>query len=203
MNLGWVFVFIGLIFLSSCAVQPQYEEIAQPEPSFFTSEISHDTIEGTHKLISIEIVQNQDDSFQRWQEYNELRIAQDRWEAVVEKPNHELEIDVDVEDDWLQCDRELIVYVEIENLGDVDEDVRVVVWNDNLLITSEKFVEVEQFHTRSVRYQFNLDDAPRGDYSINAEVFRDIDFDRRGGLKDAGEFEGRDSEQIHVAVCRT
>jgi len=187
---------IGL-FLSGCSETLDNQAASSPG-GMLTFEV-----EGAgDKLLVFEIAEPQDDSFERWQAYNEQRLTQDKWEAFVDNVKHELIVDLDVPDDFIECEESIDVSVDIENDGDETESVRVLLIQDALHVQSEKFVEVEQGHTRRVEFPVGVDAAP-GDYVFEAQVFRNIRFDRNSNVRDGGEFEGRDAERIHIVECRT
>ena len=181
--MNWIALLLASVLLISCTAEPQ----------------SYSEIVPASTLKTYEITSEPDDSYTRWQAYNEQRLAQDKWEAYVDEEEHELEVDVDA-DDFVQCENTLEVDINVKNLGTVDEQVRVTLHNDKLT-SQEKIVDVEYGHTRTVQFDVNIRNAPRGDYVFKAEVFRDIEFDRNGDIKDEGEYEGTDSEKVFVSQC--
>ena len=147
-----------------------------------------------------EIVDEQPDNFARWKETNERRIVQDKWDAYVDTVKHDLTADVDVSDDFVECDKSIDVTVDVENNGDETENVRVQLVQDKL-VNSDKFVEVEPGHIRRVTFNVGVE-APQGTYTFEAQIFRNIKFDRENNVRDAGEFESRASKSIVIAGCR-
>jgi len=152
-------------------------------------------------LVTYEIADEQrPDDFARWQAMNEQRVALDRWDATVEDVNHELVIDIDVSDDFVECNESIEVTVDVENKGDETENLRVQLTEDRLF-DEEKFVEVEPGHVRSVAFDVDTK-TPEGRYTFEARVFRDVKFDRDFNVRDGGEFEASDSKSIFIATCR-
>ena len=152
-------------------------------------------------LVTYEIADEQrPDDFVRWQEMNRQRVALDQWDATVDDANRELTLDIDVSDDFVECEKRIDVTVDVENKGDETETVRVQLTEDRLF-DEEKFVEVEPGHVRSVTFDVGSE-APEGRYTFEARVFRDVKFDRDFNVRDGGEFEASDSKSIFIAMCR-
>jgi len=164
------------------------------EPSLY-----EDQMESSMVLDTYEIVDERDNSFERWQDYSRQEDIQEKWDVYIDAEEHELEIDVDA-DDFIQCENEFKVEVTIENKGDVDEQVRVTLKNDKL-IDAEKIVDVEYGHTSTVYFKVDARDVTPGDYTFRAQAFRDIEFDRNGDIKDEGTYEGSASEEVYIAQC--
>ena len=204
-NLGMVMahrwhllLVIALFFLSGCAVS----QTEQPSPEFITVEVDSGDVEGTYSMQTFEISEEKEDLFEKWQAYNEQRMNDDKWDAFVDETKHELAIDADISDDWIDCDREVFVDVEIENKGDVDEDeVIVQLKNEALGVDEVEAVDIAHGYFGVARFALDLKKAARGDYTLDVRVFRDGDVDEFGTDSFSGESEGRDSVELFVANC--
>ena len=185
-----------LFFLSGCAAS-QFEA----SPDFITVEVNGGDIAGTYSMQTFDISSEKEDLFEKWQVYNEQRMNDDKWDAFVDDTRHELAIDAEISDDWVDCDREVFVDVEIENKGDVDEEVIVHLKNGALDVDEVRVADITHGYFAVARFALDLKDAARGDYSFDVRVFRGGDVDEFGTENFSGESDGSDSVDVFVANC--
>jgi hypothetical protein len=132
------------------------------------------------------------DLYQKWVEYDRRRAEQDKWDEFAQTARHELTIDADLSDDWIDCDRDVSVDVSVENAGDVAEtEAFVLLDNDKLGIHSKKMVEeLAPGHFTTVHFPLNFGKVAAGDYEFVVQVFREED-----------ELEGTDAVKLRVREC--
>ena len=167
----------ALVLMGSCALELSETDRGAASMPVFDSSSASDTKE---------------DLYQKWVEYDRRRAEQDKWDEFAQTARHELTIDADLSDEWIDCDRDVTVDVSIENAGDVAEpEAFVLLDNDKLGIHSKKAVEeLEPGHFAIVRFPLFLDNKAPGDYEFVVQLFREED-----------ELEGTDSVELKVRDC--
>jgi hypothetical protein len=170
-NRWYLLLIMALAFLSACSVDAE-----QPEHGFITFEVDDADSLGTYTLQTFEISEQSEDLFDKWERVNGQRILDDQWDSRFEE-KRELEIDADLSDDWIKCDRSILLDVEVENLGDVDEDEVIVhVFNQELGIDEVKVTDIDVGFMDVLRFPLAIS-GERGNYQIDVEVFIDGDVD--------------------------
>ncbi len=197
MNRWRLLLLIALFFISGCTEQV----VEQPTPEFLTFDVENGDIEGTYGMQTFEVGEEREDLFEKWQTSNERRMAQAQWDAFVDDTKHELEIDADISDDWVDCDREVFVDVEIENKGSVDEELIVHLKNDALQVDEVEVVDVAHSYFGVARFELDLKNAPRGEYPLDVQVFRDGDVEEFGTDEFSGKSEGKEGVELFVGNC--
>lgn len=172
-------VLFALLLVSGCSTQEETTQQVLSE-------------NGAYIMESIEISTPEEDLYQKSAAYNERVAAQDKWDEFAETLRHELEIDADLSDDWIDCERDMFVDVSVENSGDVAEDEAFVLLDgDKLGVHSKKMLnELGPGHRTVVRFPLDLENAAAGTYEFIARVFREEE-----------EFEGADSAKLRVGNC--
>ena len=158
-------------------------------------------IAGIYSMQTFDISSEKEDLFEKWQVYNEQRMNDDKWDAFVDDTRHELALDAEISDDWVDCDREVFVDVEIENKGDVDEEVIVHLKNGALDVDEVRVADITHGYFGVARFALDLKNATRGDYTFDVRVFRGGDVDEFGTENFSGESDGSDSVDVFVANC--
>lgn len=190
---------LSILLFSGCASSEV--NVEQPSPEFITVEVGDDDVEGMYSMQTFDISSEKEELFEKWETYNQQRMEQDKWEAFVDDTKHELAIDAEISDDWIDCDRDVFVDVEIENKGEVDEEVIVHLKNNALDVDEVRVVDIAHGYFGVARFALDLTNAVRGDYSFDVRVFRDGDVDEFGTENFSGESEGKDTVKLFVANC--
>lgn len=72
-------VLVALVLISGCATKPVY--YIGEEGDMLTFEVDHSEIKDGNELMTFTVENKGEDLFDKWQKYNELEMAQDRWDA--------------------------------------------------------------------------------------------------------------------------
>ncbi len=100
------------------------------------------------------------------------QCSEDSVDITIERKNHEIIIDkLSINPTTVECDANFNLNLEIENVGENDEDVQIKIFNSDLSIEFEKEIPLDEGDDYVLNQVFSVPkDIQEGNYIINVEV---------------------------------